>query len=139
MRSSQTLRAGLIAAAISGIPSTVHAIVTGRDPLEATAAAGSLFLDPGRPRAQLVAAAIPAHLAISLFWAYAMVPVLPKRRRVPAGAMAGVGIACLDLVILGRRFPRVEALARGPQIADHVLFGALVGHLTAPRERVGGA
>lgn len=136
MRSSQTLRAGLIAAVISGIPSTMHAIVTGRDPLEATAAAGSLVLDASRPRAQLLAAAAPVHLAISLFWTYLLTAILPRTRRRRAGAVAGVVIAYLDLDVLGRRRPRVRALTRWPQYVDHVLFAVTVAHLTA-QERDG--
>jgi hypothetical protein len=29
--------------------------------------------------------------------------------------------------IARRRFPAIDALPRGPQLADHVAFGALVG------------
>ena len=41
--------------------------------------------------------------------------------------MAGLGIAALDLIVLGRRFPAIAALPQGPQWADHVAFGAVLG------------
>ncbi|NUT56131.1 MAG: hypothetical protein HOQ03_09135, partial [Thermoleophilia bacterium] len=60
----RVLRAALTAAALSGIPSTAHALATGRNPLEATYAAGSIVL-PGETRpGRLVAAAVPVHLAL---------------------------------------------------------------------------
>ncbi len=41
---------------------------------------------------------------------------------------AGALIAALDLgFIARRRFPAVAALPVGPQVADHLLYGALVG------------
>ncbi|NUT55427.1 MAG: hypothetical protein HOQ03_05530, partial [Thermoleophilia bacterium] len=45
------------------------------------------------------------------------------------GALAGLGIAALDLGLVGRRFARVRALPLGPQVADHVAFGAIAGRL----------
>src|SRR3712207_6467659 len=107
---SRTLRVGLIAALSSGAPSTAYAIATGRDPLEASAAAGTLLLGPARPRAQLVAAAVPVHAAVSLLWTIVLDATLPQRRRRLAGALAGLGVAWLDLVVVGKRFPRIAAL-----------------------------
>jgi hypothetical protein len=124
-----TLRAGLIAAAVSGAPSTIHAVATGRDPLQATYAAGSLLRPNEHRRARLVAAAIPVHLAISLGWAVVLAAVLPRRRTAVAGVVAGVAIAALDLVLVGRRFERIRELPVGPQVADHVLYGMTVGAL----------
>jgi hypothetical protein len=48
-----------------------------------------------------------------------------------AGALAGLGIAGLDLGLLGRRFPHVRALPLAPQLADHLAFGAIAGVLLA--------
>jgi hypothetical protein len=58
-------------------------------------------------------------------WTTVLAAALPRRRTVLWGAAAGVAIAALDLGPLARPFPRIRALARGPQIADHVAFGAV--------------
>jgi len=104
--------AGAWAAALSGAPSTVHALATGRDPFEATKAAGTILL-PGESRTlPLVAAAAPVHLALSLGWA--MVLDRAGVRGVVRGAAAGLAIAALDLGVVGRRFPRIRALPTVP-------------------------
>jgi hypothetical protein len=124
---ADALVAGAVAAALSGVPSTVHALTRGRDPLEATLAAGSLLLPHERRRDRLLAASLPVHLGISLGWAVVLAAVLPRTRTVLAGAAAGLAIAAFDLGVVGRRFPRVRELPLVPQLADHVAFGALVG------------
>ena len=121
------VRAGLFAAAVSGVPSTLHALATGRDPFQATEAAGSLLLPGERRRARLLAAAVPVHLAISVSWAIVLAALLPRRHTVVAGAAAGLAIAAVDLGLIGRRYPRIRGLPLGPQLADHVVFGAAVG------------
>jgi hypothetical protein len=122
------LRAGAVAAVLSGAPSTVHALASGRSPLDAVEAAGTLLLpDDAAPTAR-AAAGVLAHGAISLGWGVVLAAVLPRRRTVVWGALAGLAIAGLDLGVLGRRrWPRIRALPLGPQVADHVAFGALVG------------
>lgn len=124
------LRAALIAALLSGGPSTVHALATGRDPLEAVAAAGTLILPDERPERELVLAGLATHLALSVWWAFLIGFFLPRRRRVLAGAVYGLAIAAFDLGVVARGFPRIRALKSGPQIADHVLFGCLVAAFT---------
>ena len=123
----RVLRAAAWAAALSGAPSTLHALATGRDPLEATAAAGSILLPREASRTRLVAAAVPVHLALSLGWTLALDRAGVRTAR--AGALAGLAIAALDLGVAGRRFPRVRALPRVPQLADHALFGAIAARL----------
>lgn len=123
------LRAGLWAAALSGAPSTLHALVTGRDPLEAAIAAGSIVLPGETRRGRLLAAAVPVHLGVSLGWALVL-----ERARVRGalpGALAGLAIAALDLGVLGDRFPRIRKLPLLPQLADHAAFGAIAGRLLA--------
>jgi hypothetical protein len=117
----RVLRAAAWAALLSGAPSTVHALATGRDPLEATLAAGSILLPRETDRARLAAAAVPVHLALSLGWT----AVLDRAgvRTARRGALAGLAIAALDLGLVGRRHPRVRALPLLPQVADHVAFG----------------
>ena len=121
-----------MAALPSGVPSTLYALATGRDPLEATKAAGALLLRHETRTLPLVAAAAPAHLALSLGWGVVLAAVL--RRPTPLrGALAGLAIAALDLGVIGRRFPRIRALRPGPQVADHVAFGLVVGWVLARR------
>jgi hypothetical protein len=125
--------AGLIAAALSGLPSTVFAVTTGADPLEATLAAGSIVLPRETRRGRLIAAAVPVHLTLSVFWATVLSRALPRRATVVAGAAAGVVIAGLDLGLIGRRFVRIRSLPLLPQVGDHVVFGATVGWVLARR------
>jgi hypothetical protein len=125
--------AGGVAAIVSGAPSTLYALATGGDPLEATLAAGTLLL-PGETRpTRLLAAAIPVHIALSFGWALPLAAMLPRRRTALAGAAAGLVIAALDLGTVGRRNPRVRALPLLPQLADHVAYGATVGAVVARR------
>jgi hypothetical protein len=129
------LEAGAVAAVVSGAPSTVWAFATGRDPLEATLAAGSMLLPGETRRGRLVAAAVPVHLALSLSWGVLLARSLPRRRSVEAGALAGLAIAALDLGAVGRRLPRVRALPLLPQLADHAVYGATVGAVLERRRR----
>ena len=121
------LRAGAVAGALSGVPSTVHAVATGRSPFDALQAAGTLLLADDAPSSAQAAAGVFAHGAISLGWGVVLAAVLPRRRTVVWGALAGLAVAGLDLGVLGRRWPRIRALPTLPQVADHIAFGALVG------------
>jgi hypothetical protein len=122
--------AWLAAAALSGVPSTAWNLARGRDPLEATKAAGTLVLpDDAQPWA-LVAAAAPVHLGVSLLWTVVLAHTLPARNRVAWGAAGGLAIAALDLGVIGRRYPAIRKLPLAPQLADHALFGAVVGALS---------
>jgi hypothetical protein len=131
------LRAGAVAGALSGVPSTLHAVVTRRSPLDAVRAAGTLLLPDDAPGTRLVVGGIAAHGVISSGWGVVLAAFLPRRRAVVWGALAGLVIAGIDLGVLGRRrWPHIRALPVLPQIADHVLYGALVGAVlsrTAPR------
>lgn len=119
--------AGAIAGAVSGAPSTAHALATGGDPLEATAAAGSLLLPASAGRARLLLAALPVHAALSIGWGVVLAQVLPRRATTAWGAVAGLAIAALDLGLVGRRFPQIRALPVVPQVIDHIAYGATVG------------
>ena len=121
------VRAGLWAAALSGAPSTLHALATGRDPLEATLAAGSILLPGETRRGRLLAAAIPVHLALSLGWAFALDRA--GVRGAGRGALAGLAIGTVDLSLAERVLPRIRALPLLPQLADHAAFGAVAGHV----------
>lgn len=82
---------------------------------------------------RLLAAAVPVHGAISLAWGVVLAQTLPRRKTAAAGACAGLLIAALDLGFVARKFPRIRALPRGPQVADHVAYGATVGWVLARR------
>ncbi|MEV6832277.1 hypothetical protein [Amycolatopsis sp. NPDC051102] len=120
--------AGAVAAVVSGIPSTVHALVTGGDVLAVTRAAGTLM--PGKRDRPGVAAGLVAHVFVSAGWTGVLAAV-SRRHRLGAGggAVAGLVIAALDLGIAARGYPAVRALPRGPQILDHLVFGAVTGAL----------
>ena len=112
-----------VAAAGSGLPSTLHALAVGADPLAAVRAAATLLpVRTGHP----LAGGVVAHLGVSGFWG-ALLARLPRRHPAAWGALAGAGIALVDLELVGRRYPAIRALPRGPQVADHVAFGTLLG------------
>src|SRR3954467_15968021 len=103
------MKAGLVAAAVAGAPSTAAALAAGRDPLEATKAAGTLLVGERAPTLLKVAAAAPVHLALSLGWAAVLGRGLPRGRRVLWGAAGGLAIAALDRGVLGRRRRAIRA------------------------------
>ena len=115
-----------MAAVVSGLPSTAYHLATGRSLLEPVRAAGTLVL-PHAPPHPLLAAGAVVHLAVSLGWGAVLGVVLPRRRAVAWGAIAGLAIAGLDLGLVGRRFPAIRVLPALPQVADHVAYGAVVG------------
>jgi hypothetical protein len=125
----RVLRAAAWAAALSGTPSTVHALATGRDPLAAVLAAGAIVLPGETSRVRLAAAAVPVHLALSLGWTLVLDRAGVRTAR--GGVLAGLAIAALDLGIAAHAFPRVRALPVGPQLADHAAFGVIAGRLLA--------
>ena len=125
-------RAALVAGVCSGAPSTVHALLTRRPLLASTRAAGTLLGRASVPRGAL------AHAVITCGWTAVLGMALPRRRSAAWGALAGLGIGVLDLGIARLRFPAIDALPTGPQLADHVAFGALVGLVTG-RGRTGSA
>lgn len=110
------------------------AVVTGKDPLEPTLAAGSIVFPREQSRARLAAAAVPVHVALSVGWAIVLEKVLTRPNAV-TGAVSGLGIAAVDLVAVGRRFPGIAALPLLPQLADHLAYGATVGYVLARRRR----
>ena len=135
----KALAAGAAGAVVGGVPSTLWALARGRDPIEATLAAGSLLLPHETRRGRLLAAAVPVHIALSLGWAVVLERVLPRGRERALGAMAGLAIAALDLGVVGRRFPRMRALPLLPQVADHVAYALTVGEVLRTARASAGA
>jgi hypothetical protein len=116
------LRAGLVAGLVSGAPSTVYSLAAGRDPLEATLAAGSMIHPREHRRGRLIVAAIPVHFFLSAMWGVVLAAILPRNRPWVAGTAAGLAIGAFDLILLGRFFPRIRAIPAAPQFADHVAY-----------------
>ena len=124
-RRDRILRAALVAGALSGAPSTLHALATGRSPLAAARAAGELLGRAGLARG------LAAHTFVTLWWTAVLAVLLPRRTgpgvAARHGAIGGLAIAALDLAIARRRVPAIAALPVAGQVADHLAFGALVG------------
>ena len=119
------LMAGLWGAVLSGVPSVSWTLIARDDLLASTRAAGTLL--PGRRPG--VVRGLAAHAAVSAGWTLVFAAVDRRRRLGPvSGAVLGLGVAALDLGVVGRRFPAVAALAQPPQWADHAAFGAIVGY-----------
>jgi hypothetical protein len=129
------LVAGCVGSLLAGVPSTSWALAHGDDVLDGARAAGAIVL-PGEQRTPvLLAAAVPVHLALSFGWAAVLSAVLPRGREPAWGVAAGLGIAALDLGVIGRRIPAIRALPQPPQWADHVAFGLAVGVTLRLRRR----
>jgi hypothetical protein len=128
--------AGLVAAATSGVPSTVVALARGDDVLDGARAAGALLLPRETRTWPLLAAAVPVHLSLSLGWAAALERALPRGREIAGGVVGGLAIAALDLAVIGRRLPPIRALPQPRQWADHVAYGLTVGAVLRRRRRV---
>lgn len=127
-RPSDVLWAWLAATVLSGLPSTLYALISGGEVLEATRAAGAMLVPASSPLPQLVAAAAFVHAAISFFWVLILALVLPRRRVFLWAVLASALIGLLDLrVIAPLLFPEVARLAFWPQLADHLMWGACVG------------
>ncbi|MDQ3790834.1 MAG: hypothetical protein M3422_26830 [Actinomycetota bacterium] len=105
----------------------MFALARGRDPLAATLAVGRVVLPHENRTGRLLAVAVPVHVGISAFWGCVLARVLPARGAVSWGAVAGAGIAALDLRLPGRRMAAVRALPVVPQLVEHVVYGAAVG------------
>jgi len=57
-----------------------------------------------------VPAATIAHLTFSFGWAIVLARALPQRHPPRSATLAGPAIAALDLGVIGRRFPAIQAL-----------------------------
>ena len=122
------LTSAAVAGVLSGVPSTVVAVLRGDDVLAATRAAGTLV--PGRRHRPGVLAGVAVHAVLTVLWTAVLTVVLRRVRGGAAtGALCGGAVAALDLGVVARRYPAVRALPQGPQWADHLAFGALVGAL----------
>ena len=135
-RVRHAIEAGLVAAVVSGAPSTLVTLARGEDVLQGARAAGTLLLPRERRTLPLLLAAVPAHLALSVGWAVVLERTLPPGREPLGGVLGGLAIAALDLGVIGRRLPRIRALPQPRQWADHAAYGLAVGLVLAYRRRV---
>lgn len=133
------MRAGLRAALVSALPSTLYALVHGRDLLETARAAGSIAVGADAPERRQLLAGGPVHLAMGAAVGAALGVLLPRRGAMLYGALAGLAIGALNLKVIGPAFPRIRELPLGPQLGDNVLFGAAVGASLESRPRALGA
>jgi hypothetical protein len=134
---SHVLAAGLAGAVVSAFPSTTWTLIRRGDVLEGGRALGRVLL-PREPRTVvLLAAGAPVHLALSLGWAGVLAAVLPPHDEALLGLAGGLAIAGLDLAVLGRLYPAIQALPQGRQWADHAAFGLTVGAVLAATRRAG--
>jgi hypothetical protein len=118
--------AGAVAGVLSGAPSTVLSLVRRGNLLDSTAAAGTILMPDDASRPVLLAMGAVNHAALSLSWGVVLATVMRRRPSVVTGALAGLGIAALDLGVIGRRFARIGALDPVPQVLDHIAFGVVV-------------
>lgn len=135
-RGAHVAVAGGVAAMVSGLPSTLHALATGRDVLGATRAAGTLV--PGRTARDGpvtgVVAGVVVHGVVAAGWTVVLAAVARRRGLgLAGGCAAGLLIAAFDLEVAGRRNAAIRALPRLPQWLDHVVFGAVTGVLLGRR------
>lgn len=120
-RAREVAIAAAVAGTVSGAPSTLLALATGRSPLEAARAAGALLGKPG------VVRGLVAHAGITVLWTTVLATALPHGHEVAGGAVAAAGIHGLDMGVVGRRVPAIAALPQLPQLLDHLAFGASAG------------
>ena len=132
-RVADGLAGGLVAAVVSGAPSTLHALWTRRPLLDSTRAAGSLVYRDDASARNLLVTGVAVHLALSLGWGALVGATLPARRTTIVGVLWGAGIAFVDLGLVGRSNSRIAALPAAPQVADHVAFGVVVAAVVTRR------
>ena len=124
----RVVEATLIAAALSGLPSTLHTSIKQRSVRSAavyvydtTRAVGTL-VPPGRPG---FGRGVVVHLAISVLCGETPARTLPRNQSVAWGAAAGFLIGVINVGAIGRLFPAIRRLPLVPQLADNVMFGTV--------------
>ena len=128
--------AWLAATLLSGLPSTLYALLTGGEVLEATRAAAAML-----PLTGIVFAdAAIVHAGVSLFWALVLGLVLPDRHVLAWCVAASIAIGLLDLRLIAPLFfPEVAALEFWPQMADHLMWGVCFGAVLRLGEKKSGS
>ena len=124
----RVIRATLLAATFSGVPSTLHALIKQRSLRSAavyvydtTRAVGTL-VPPGRPG---FSRGVVVHLAISMLCGETLARTLPRDHCAEWGAAAGFVIGVINVGVIGKSFPAIHGLPLLPQLADNVMFGTV--------------
>ena len=124
----RVVEATLIAAAVSGLPSTLQASIKQRSLRSAavyvydtTRAVGTL-VPPGRPG---FGRGVVVHLAVSVLCGETLAGTLPRNQSAAWGAAAGFLIGVINVGVIGRSFPAISRLPVVPQFADNVMFGTV--------------
>ena len=124
----RVVEATLIAAAFSGLPSTLQASIKQRSLRSAavyvydtTRAVGTL-VPPGRPG---FGRGVVVHLSISILCGETLARTLPQNQSAAWGAAAGFLIGVINVGVIGRSFPAISRLPLVPQLADNVMFGTV--------------
>ena len=122
------MEATLLAAVLSGAPSTVHVLIQRRSLRSATAyvydatrAIGTL-VPPGRPG---FGRGVLAHLAISMLCGETLARTLPRDHGAAWGAAGGFLFGLINVGVIGKSLPAIRGLPLIPQLADNVMFGAV--------------
>ena len=143
---TDTVVAAVVAGLLSVLPSTLWAFAFGGHVWrvkEALLTPGALLVGRDAWIGTQIFTTIVVHGGLSLFWAGALCAFLPKRRPVINGMGAAFSIAVLDLLVIAQSFPAVHSLvflhrsldSFWPWLADHLVFGAVVGAVVAFRRR----
>ena len=115
-----TIRAAAWAAVLSGAPSTLHALATGRDPLEAALAAGSIVLP--RETRPAGCSPLPSPFISRSRSAGRWRSTAPACEAQGEERSPGFAIGVVDLSLAARVLPRIRALPVLPQLADHAAY-----------------
>ena len=143
---TDTVLAAVPAGLLSVLPSTFWAFAFGGRVWciwEGLLTPGGLFVGRDAWIGTQIFATIVVHGGLSVFWAGVLCALLPKRRPVINGIGAAFSIAVLDLLVIAHAFPAVHSLvflhrsldSFWPWLADHLVFGAVVGTVVAFRRR----
>ncbi|MBC8872536.1 MAG: hypothetical protein H8E44_24140 [Planctomycetes bacterium] len=140
---TDTVLAAIIAGLLGVLPSTVWAFFSGARVEEALLVPGELFVGRNAWIGTKIFVTIVVHGGMSLFWAGVLCALLPRRRPVINALGAGFSIAVLDLLVIAQAFQAVHSVVLlhraldsfWPWLADHLVFGAVVGAVVAFRRR----
>lgn len=121
------LRAGLVAAVLSGVPSALVWPFGGSDPLQATREIGRFVLR----RPSLLSGAV-SHLGFSLLFALPGPWLARAPRPAVAGLLYGLALYGVNFRLLApRRWPEIRRHDGLAQVGDHLVFGAAVAQFCA--------
>ena len=134
----RVIEATLLAAALSGLPSTLIAFIKQRSlrsaavyAYDATRAVGTL-VPPGRPG---FGRGVVVHMAMSVLCGETLARTLPRDHSAEWGAAAGLLIGVINVGVIGRSFPAIAGLPLVPQLADNVMFGTVFASALDRRDR----